>query len=71
MFDASDLLLHLEEQSLSHEILEVFALKVQKHTFNVAVFACKEDLPITKTAYRPLRICVNSQYRFLAVGYHA
>jgi hypothetical protein len=71
VFYASDLLFHLKEQSLSHEILEVFALKVQKHTFNVAVFARKEDFPIAKTAYRPLRIRVNAQYRFLTVRYHA
>jgi hypothetical protein len=65
------LLLHFKKEALSHKVFEVFALKVQEHSFDVAIFALKEDFTIAKTAHRSLRISVNPQYWFFAIWYHA
>lgn len=71
MFDAADLLLHLEEQTLAHEILKVFSLKVLEHSLDVTIFALKKNFAIAETANRPLWVSVYPQDGFFIVWYHA
>lgn len=71
MLDAGDLLLHLEEQTLAHEVLKVLSFKVLEHSLDVTVFALEENLAIAETANRPLGVCVDPQDGFFTVRNHA